>query len=302
MNCNVNTEYTKENIRKNKRPSILGIAYLIILLLCFFLSIYSITKMIIASNRQNCLVEEFNSLSSSKDSILSENAKLENEINEKKSAYDKIISSKKFAHLTFDDGPSDNTLKLLDVLDEYNAKATFFVVYKEGYDDIYKEIVKRGHVLANHTYSHNYRKIYSSAEAFISEVEALDNKLKEITGKEPSKILRFPGGSNTGYINEQGNIAQSIFKALESRGYNYFDWNVDSSDATKATVDEKSIINSVLQGSSNVNTAIILMHDTNMKYTTLEAMPEILEGLTAQGYIFMPLNHDSADIRFMKSN
>ena len=299
MNYNINLEPSKRKIRKNKKPPILNIIAIIALCLCFSISTLSITKMFLTYNKQNSLQKEFNSISASNDSILLDNNKLEKEISEKQSTYDKSMSNKKVAHLTFDDGPSDNTLKLLDVLDRYNAKATFFVVYKEGFDNVYKEIVNRGHVLANHTYSHNYKKLYSSAEAFINDVETLDNKLKEITGKEPSKILRFPGGSNMGYLNENANLSQSIFKALEDRGYTYFDWNVDSSDATKMTLDKKSIVTSVLDGSSNVNTANILMHDTDAKYTTIEAMPEILEGLKAQGYIFRPLHHDSAAIRFV---
>jgi peptidoglycan/xylan/chitin deacetylase (PgdA/CDA1 family) len=299
MNYNTNLESPKRKTRKNKKPPILSIIAIIAIFLCFSISTLSITKMFLAYNKQNSLQKEFSSISTSNDSILLENNKLEKELSEKQSAYDKSMSNKKVAHLTFDDGPSSNTLKLLDVLDKYNAKATFFVVYKEGFDNVYKEIVNRGHVLANHTYSHNYKKIYSSAEAFINDVETLDNKLKEITGKEPSKILRFPGGSNMGYMNGHDDISQSIFRSLEDRGYTYFDWNVDSSDATKMTLDKESIVKSVLDGSSNVNTANILMHDTDAKHTTLEAMPKILEGLKAQGYVFMPLNHDSAAIRFV---
>ena len=299
MNYNTNLESPKIKIRQNKKPPILSIIAIIALFLCFSISTLSITKMFLAYNKQSSLQKELSSISASNDSLVLENNKLEKEISERQSTYDKSMSNKKVAHLTFDDGPSDNTLKLLDVLDKYNAKATFFVVYKEGFDNVYKEIVNRGHVLANHTYSHNYKKIYSSAEAFIEDVETLDNKLKKITGKDPSKILRFPGGSNMGYMNGHDDISQSIFKALENRGYTYFDWNVDSSDATKMTLDKESIVKSVLDGSSNVNTANILMHDTDAKYTTLEAMPEILEGLKAQGYVFMPLNHDSAAIRFL---
>lgn len=299
MNYNTNLESSKRKIRQNKKPPILSIIAIIALFLCFSISTLSITKMFLAYNKQSSLQKEFIFISASNDYLVLENNKFEKEISEKQSTYDKSMSNKKVAHLTFDDGPSDNTLKLLDVLDKYNAKATFFVVYKEGFDNVYKEIVNRGHVLANHTYSHNYKKIYSSAEAFIDDVETLDNKLKEITGKEPSKILRFPGGSNMGYMNGHDDISQSIFKALKDHGYTYFDWNVDSSDATKMTLDKESIVKSVLDGSSNVNTANILMHDTNAKYTTLEAMPKIFEGLKAQGYVFMPLNHDSAAIRFV---
>ncbi|WP_346890004.1 polysaccharide deacetylase family protein [Clostridium sp. UBA1056] len=299
MNYNINLESSKRKTRQSKKPPILSIIAIIAIFLCFSISTLSITKMFLAYNKQSSLQKEFSSISASNDSILLENNKLEKEISEKQSTYDKSMSNKKAAHLTFDDGPSNNTLKLLDVLDKYNAKATFFVVYKEGFDNVYKEIVNRGHVLANHTYSHNYEKIYSSAEAFIDDVETLDNKLKEITGEDPSKILRFPGGSNMGYLNGHDDISQAIFEALEDRGYTYFDWNVDSSDATKMTLDKESIVKSVLDGSSNVNTANILMHDTDAKYTTLEAMPEILDGLKAQGYVFMPLNHDSAAIRFV---
>lgn len=299
MNYNINTRSSKRKIRQKEKSSTLKLIATIALSLCFLISIFSISKMVLAYNKQSALQKEFDSISTFNNSILSENNKLEKEISEKQSAYDDAMSNKKIAHLTFDDGPSNNTLKLLDILDKYNAKATFFVVYKEGFDNVYREIVNRGHVLANHTYSHNYKEIYSSADAFIKDVETLDNNLKNITGKEPSKILRFPGGSNTGYMDEHGNISHAIFKALEERGYTYFDWNVDSADATKMTLDKNSLVKNVLDGSANVHTANILMHDTNVKYTTLEAMPEILEGLKAQNYIFRPLGHDSAAIRFV---
>lgn len=299
MNYNINTRSSKRQIRQKEKSLTLNLIATIALSLCFLISIFSISKMVLAYNKQSALQKEFDSISTFNNSILSENNKLEKEIGEKQSAYDEAMSNKKIAHLTFDDGPSNNTLKLLDILDEYNAKATFFVVYKEGFDNVYREIINRGHVLANHTYSHNYTEIYSSADAFIKDVETLDNVLKNITGKEPSKILRFPGGSNTGYMDEHSNISHAIFKALEERGYTYFDWNVDSADATKMTLDKNSLVKNVLDGSANVHTANILMHDTNVKYTTLEAMPEILEGLKAQNYIFRPLSHDSAAIRFV---
>lgn len=299
MNYNINSRSSKRKIRQKEKSLTLKLIATIALSLCFLISIFSISKMVLAYNKQSALQKEFDSISTFNNSILSENNKLEKEISEKQSAYDDAMSNKKIAHLTFDDGPSNNTLKLLDILDKYNAKATFFVVYKEGFDNVYREIVNRGHVLANHTYSHNYKEIYSSADAFIKDVETLDNNLKNITGKEPSKILRFPGGSNTDYMDEHGNISHAIFKALEERGYTYFDWNVDSADATKMTLDKNSLVKNVLDGSANVHTANILMHDTNVKYTTLEAMPEILEGLKAQNYIFRPLGHDSAAIRFV---
>lgn len=210
--------------------------------------------------------------------------------------YNDALVSSPIAYLTFDDGPSDNTLKLLDVLDKYNVKATFFVNYKPGYDNVYKEIVKRGHVLANHTYDHNYKEIYSSPDAFIANILKLDKKLEEITGVAPSKILRFPGGSNTDFITKAN--ADKIKAKLSDLGYVYFDWNVDSTDASAQTQPKNAVLSGVLKGVDYVNTANILMHDTNMKYTTLEAMPEIIEGLKAKGYRFKPLSHDAVKIQF----
>ncbi|MEG1256157.1 polysaccharide deacetylase family protein [Clostridium sp.] len=256
--------------------------------------------MISAHSKQKDLLKTVENLKSSNNLLASKNIELEQGIKTDQETYDKAIANMRIAHLTFDDGPSNNTIKLLDILDEYQAKATFFVNYKEGYDDVYREIVNRGHVLANHTASHNYKNIYSDATSFINDIELLDKKLEEITGQVPSKILRFPGGSNTEHIRSDKNIMTEIIKSVTDRGYTYFDWNVDSRDACKMTQDKNVIIDSVLNGSIPMNTANILMHDTNLKYTTIEAMPEILKGLKSQGYIFKPLNHDSADIRFVE--
>ena len=76
------------------------------------------------------------------------------------------------AYLTFDDGPSEYTGEILDILDYYDVKATFFVIYHKDMADKYKAIVDRGHTIALHTYSHNYKKVYSSEEAFFNEITA----------------------------------------------------------------------------------------------------------------------------------
>lgn len=288
---------------RKKKLTVTKIIAIFLLVICFtilcictgklFFKMYQHSKL--NSNYESIL--EQNTLLTEKASELNEiYANKKAEYNKVQNEYDELMANSPITYLTFDDGPSDNTMKLLDVLDKHNVKATFFVVYKEGYDEIYKEIVKRGHVLANHTYSHEYADIYASPEAFINNIIKLDKKLEEITGVPPSKILRFPGGSNTGFVTPENSA--KIKAKLDELGYSYYDWNVDSTDALTQTQPKDVIVNEVLNGADLVNTANVLMHDTNMKNTTIEALPEIIKGLKERGYRFKSLDHDSIKIQF----
>ena len=129
-------------------------------------------------------------------------------------------NSKKIAYLTFDDGPSDLTPKVLELLDQYHAKATFFVVCKnnEEHEEYLSEIVKRGHTLALHSYSHNYSQIYASRDAFLEDYEKVFDWVVDNTGYTPS-LFRFPGGSNNG----SSYVATEIIQEMKRRGFEYFD-------------------------------------------------------------------------------
>ena len=215
--------------------------------------------------------------------------------------YKQALSNVKVAYLTFDDGPSHHTEKILNILDKYNIKATFFVNQKDGMDDSYKEIVDRGHVLANHTASHNYSSIYRTKESFVEDVQKLDNEIRRITGKEPSKILRFPGGSNntiSSNYNNNPNFMKELAQHMTDLGYTFYDWNVDSTDAATFRQDKNIIVNRILEDAKYVNHANILMHDLDPKDTTVEALTEVIEGLKSQGFIFESLNHDSPKVQF----
>ncbi len=100
-------------------------------------------------------------------------------------------------YLTFDDGPSSNTSRILDILADYNVKATFFVVGKEEeeYQALYKRIVEEGHTLAMHSYSHRYNEIYQSVESYSADLSKLQEFLYDITGVW-CRYCRFPGGSS----------------------------------------------------------------------------------------------------------
>jgi len=277
---------------------IIKVVFFIFVALCVALGAVTQGKAMVAKSDNKKLQAQLQTLQDSINKYSEENDKLESEIENKQTQYEVALENLKVAYLTFDDGPSIHTLQILDTLDKYNVKATFFVNYKQGKEDLYKEIVKRGHVLGNHTYSHAYTNIYSSKEAFIADIEKLDAELQKITEKEPSKIIRFPGGSNNTF---GGSIKfmSELAKEVTGKGYTFFDWNVDSSDATKLTQSKDIIVNTILRDSKYVHHANILMHDADPKVTTLEALPTIIEGLKAQGFVFDKLSHEAPAAQFV---
>ncbi len=196
-------------------------------------------------------------------------------------------------YLTFDDGPSENTTRILDTLDKYGVKATFFVIYHKGVEDIYRDIVSRGHVIALHSYSHNYENIYSSEKAYFSDLEKLDKYIYDLTGVH-SKVMRFPGGSsNTISKKYCKGIMSTLTKRVEEKGYEYYDWDVDSGDALDNTVDADKILRNIKNSMGNRREAIILMHDSKVKTTTADALPQIIEYLQDRGYAILPITEDT---------
>ena len=221
------------------------------------------------------------------------------EMKDKQPAIQNAEKKNKIAYLTFDDGPSDNTVKILDFLKANNIKATFFVLGKENEDEVYKRIVAEGHTLAIHSNTHQYSQIYTSAHAFMTDINTLSSKLEKITGVKPT-ILRFPGGSNNTVSHRYGgnDIMERVIKMVKDAGYTYYDWNVDSSDASANKQSKNVIVNSVLQGAKGKEHAVILMHDAAPKTTTVEALPQIVEGLKEQGFVFRAITEDVTPITF----
>ncbi|MGL6173885.1 MAG: polysaccharide deacetylase family protein [Cellulosilyticaceae bacterium] len=209
------------------------------------------------------------------------------------------IKNKKSAYLTFDDGPSNNTVQILDFLKANNIKATFFVLGKGNQADIYRRIVDEGHTIAIHSNTHEYKDIYQNVDSFMADVKRLSDLIEKETGVKPD-VLRFPGGSNNTISHRYGgkDLMDQIIPAVEAEGYAYFDWNVDSMDAAKGLQDKQVIVNSVLNGAKYTDNAVILMHDAAPKTTTVDALPEIVEGLKEQGFIFEKLTTESESVKF----
>ena len=203
---------------------------------------------------------------------------------------DVVTPGSKIVYLTFDDGPGKYTEALLDVLEEYNVKATFFVT--GAYPDYYHLIgaaARAGHAIGLHTYSHKYENIYASEDAYFEDLAKIQAIVKQQTGYETS-LIRFPGGSSNTASNYNPGIMTSLTDAVTDMGYQYFDWNVDSDDAGSAK-DAKTVAWNVCVGMYNNNVSVVLQHD--IKSYSVEAVEMILAWGIENGYTFLPLSSTS---------
>ena len=175
----------------------------------------------------------------------------------------------KKVYLTFDDGPGSQTGKILDILKKNHVKATFFVTGKEDASSkkIYQRIVKEGHTLAMHSYSHIQDVIYDSKEAFEKDLKQINRCLYEATGVH-TKFYRFPGGSST--QNTSLSI-QNFIDVLKKNHYLYLDWNVISPDINNANATKEQVVTGVMQGVDAYDTAVVLMYDVADKPMTVKA-------------------------------
>ncbi len=204
----------------------------------------------------------------------------------------------KLAYLTFDDGPSANTEEILDILDRYGVKATFFVISKKNMDRQYRMIVERGHTIALHAYSHTYSKIYKSESAYFEDLKKIEDKVYNITGVR-SRIIRFPGGSsNTVHRKYCKGLMDELKISVGEKGYIYHDWNVDSGDASANNVPAEKLLSNIKKNSKGKEVIDILMHDTGSgKLTTVEALPAIIEYLLSEGYTIVPITENTVPIQ-----
>ncbi len=191
-------------------------------------------------------------------------------------------------YLTFDDGPSANTPKILAVLAEYGVKATFFVCGTDKLDYV-KQIHAAGHTVALHSYTHTYSQIYASQKAYFADLDKLSAAVEKRIGLAP-KVLRFPGGSsNTVSRHYCTGIMTALTGEVQNRGYVYFDWNVDSWDATGNGVPVNTIMSHIRSEGGHHARDVVLMHDSGAKTTTVQALPQIIEFYRAKGYGFAAL-------------
>lgn len=204
-------------------------------------------------------------------------------------------------YLTFDDGPSSNTARILDILAEYDVRATFFVVGKEEekYQELYKRIVDEGHTLGMHSYSHKYDEIYQSVDSYAQDLSRLQEFLYETTGVW-CRYCRFPGGSS----NTVSRVDMyDLINYLDEQDITYFDWNIASGDASNSYISIDAIINNCMSTLPQYQESIILMHDASNKNTTVEALPALIEQIQAMdNTVIVPITEETEPIQHISSD
>ncbi len=218
-------------------------------------------------------------------------------VNHKQATIPNTVYKNSMIYLTFDDGPSNVTSQILDILKEKGVKATFFVI---GASDSLDYLIKRekdeGHTVALHSYTHRYEVVYQSVDSYFDDLNKISNKVEKIIGESP-KIIRFPGGgSNLVSTNYSKGIMTILTNEVLARGYHYFDWNIDCNDAGGAK-DRNEVYNNVVNNLSHNKTNVVLMHDFANNYKTLEALSDIIDYGLANGYTFANIDMSTPLVR-----
>ena len=204
-------------------------------------------------------------------------------------------------YLTFDDGPSSNTERILDILAQYDVKATFFVVGREEerYQELYQRIVADGHTLGMHSYSHKYDEIYQSVDSYAQDLSRLQEFLYETTGVW-CRYCRFPGGSSNTVSRVD---MHELIAYLEEQDMSYFDWNVSSGDASSSYISADAIVRNSTANLRNFEEAMILMHDASDKDSTVEALPRLIEKIQAmEDTKILPITDDTEAIHHISND
>lgn len=193
------------------------------------------------------------------------------------------LGNKKIVYLTFDDGPSENvTPQVLDILEEEGVKATFFVIgsLAEKHEELIKREANEGHIIANHSYSHDYKTLYSNVDNFMAEIEKTDNILKDIIGDSyRAKYMRMPGG---GF----GEKYEPFKSVLLKKGYNYITWNVVTNDAVEKKPTPEKLFANFKETLNGNRFSVVLMHDGSGQKATPQSLRMIIKYLKHEGYEF----------------
>ena len=202
-----------------------------------------------------------------------------------------VVHPAGWIYLTFDDGPSEYTGRLLDVLKKYGVKATFFVT-GAGDDELIKREFKEGHAVGLHSQTHDYSYIYTSLQNYFADLNSIGERVERVTGQK-SYLLRFPGGSSnliSAYYDQGSHIMSQLVNEVSERNYAYFDWNVDSNDAGGASSADE-VVQNVISSIRPDSISIVLQHDT--KRFSVEAVERIIQFGIENNYMFGKLEQDS---------
>ena len=216
-------------------------------------------------------------------------------------AWNATTAADKTMYLTFDDGPTERTDEILDILKQEGIKATFFVVHYDNSSASHarmRRIVDEGHTLAFHAYVHEYKKIYASVESYLEDAYKIFSEIKEATGYTPS-LFRCPGGSRN---NHNKAVADEILEEMKRRGFVCYDWNMSVEDSGVNSKEDNAdvLVSYLMDQVGSRSRGIILMHDASARKATVKALPMIIEQLRNKGYSFAPLTPDVKPVLFSK--
>ena len=186
--------------------------------------------------------------------------------------------------LTFDDGPTDSTTpKILDILENENVKATFFVVGRQiaGREKILLREAGEGHAIGIHTYTHEYNKIYASADALRKDIDLCSKAIRSVLPDFNTDLYRFPGGSY--------NVKKELVDAVEKAGYRHYDWNCSAEDAVSPNTPASVLYQNVLDSAGSKNEVILLMHDGVGYKETIKCLPSVIKHFREKGFAFCTL-------------
>ncbi|GAA0221642.1 polysaccharide deacetylase family protein [Metaclostridioides mangenotii] len=197
---------------------------------------------------------------------------------------------KKVAYITIDDGPSKFTNELLDILNENDVKATFFLIDRnmKNYKKEVKRIVNEGNSLGFHSVSHDVKMLYKTPQATLDEFETCKNTMKEISG-QTSNLIRLPYGSKP-YMPE------SSYKKLVANGYLIWDWNLDTLDWKSS---EDQIVSNVLYYGRDRDELVVLIHE---KKQSVKALSSIIEILKKRDYTILPISENEIPKNYWREN
>ncbi len=198
--------------------------------------------------------------------------------------------------LTFDDGPSKNTSRILEILAEEDVKATFFVTGRTNEKDLQRmrDIVAQGHTLGMHSYTHDYEKIYASVEAFLGDMYRVFTLIRETTGQTPT-LFRFPGGSINAH---NSGIYQELIAEMVRRGFVPYDWNMSAADTADPIPSAEQIVRNVMRNADRVQRGFVLMHDSAARVTTAEAVEDVIKELREKGFRFDRITPETRPVLF----
>lgn len=277
-----------KRLNKKKVFILLFIILLILLLVLFY--VFNINRKMLKLSSESNFNNIKNDISNKEDIIAEANpvAKLPILTQIGRNNMENIyITNEKIAYITFDDGPSSNiTPQILNILEQYQIKATFFVLgcNVNRYPDLVKKEYEAGHYIANHGYSHAYDSIYSSVQSVLDEYTRTEESIRNAIGIQQysSHLFRFPGGSGG---KKFSTVKTEAKKVLSDNDILYIDWNSLTNDSVGKPTEE-SIMKTLVSTVGTKNSIVILMHDAASKQLTANMLPQVLNYLVEQGYTF----------------